>query len=275
MGPRRENLAAPARPRTLVDGAARSPVGLDGLDTIGMPVRAAERPLGPAPLSQTRPRVRRRSVKPVQRPPVEPRPRFSIQRRRNGRWHVLVEAVDRHGVALGRCERHGGVSSAVERLARFIPCGDGLRVSDLGGGVFRRIRVPTLIDDGGRMRIGRHTLIFRAGRLLDPTTSGGPPPCIELLTVEVEPGPRFPLLGPVTVVGRKAAYAEIALVEDSLISARHLRLQLAGQQVLAEDLQSRNGSYVQIFGDSTIRPGEVILVGPYRLRASLLNGPTR
>jgi pSer/pThr/pTyr-binding forkhead associated (FHA) protein len=187
---------------------------------------------------------------------------------------VLVEEVDPHGVALGRCERHGGVSSAVDRLARFVPCGDGLRVSDLGGGVFRRIRVPTLIDDGGRMRIGRQTLIFRAGRLLDQTNSGGPPPCIELLTVEGEPGPRFPLLGPVTVVGRKAACAEIALVEDSLISARHLRLRLAGQQVLAEDLQSRNGSYVRISGDSTIRPGEVILVGPYRLRGSLPNVPT-
>jgi hypothetical protein len=187
---------------------------------------------------------------------------------------VLVEEVDPQGVALGRCERLGGGCSAVDRLARFVPSGDGLRVSDLGGGVFRGIRVPTLIDDGGRMRIGRQTLIFRAGRLLDQTTSGGPPPCIELLRVKGEPGPRFPLFGPVTVVGRKGAYADIALVEDSLISARHLRLRLTGQQVLAEDLQSRNGSYVQLPDGSTIRPGEVILVGHYCLRASLLNGPT-
>jgi hypothetical protein len=41
--------------------------------------------------------------------------------------------------------------------------------------------------------------------------------------------------------------------------------------VLAEDLHSRNGSYVQLRDGSRIEPDEVFLVGHYRLRASLTN----
>jgi len=187
---------------------------------------------------------------------------------------VLVEDVDPYGVAIGRFERRGEVHSAVDLLAKFIPYGDGLRVLDLGGGVFRRIREPTEIDDGDRLRIGRQTLVFCAGRLPGETASGGPPPCLELLPSEGGPGPRFPLLGPVTVVGRKDDQADIALVEDHLVSARHLCLRVAGGRMLAEDLHSRNGSYVQLPEGSVIQPGEVFLVGHYRLRASLTNVST-
>jgi hypothetical protein len=218
--------------------------------------------------------VRPRNQDLAQEQDAEDGPRYSIQRRRNGRWLVLVEEIDASGVAIARCERSIEGASPVDRLAKFIPYGDGLRVLDLGGGVYRRIREPTVIDDGVRLRIGRQTLTFRAGRLLREIASGGPPPCLELLTPDGGPGPRFPLLGSVTVVGRKGACADIALVEDNLVSARHVSLRITGHQVLAEDLQSRNGSYVQLSDGSSIRPGEVILVGRYRLRASLANDPT-
>jgi hypothetical protein len=202
-------------------------------------------------------------------------PHYSIQRRRNGRWLVLAEDVDPYGVSIGRFERRGDVQSAIDLLAKIVPNGAGLRVVDLGGGIFRRIREPTEIDNGDRLRIGRHTLVYCAGRLPGETSSaGGPPPCLELLVSEGGPGPRIPLLGPVTIVGRKDDQADIALVEDELISARHLCLRVAGGRMLAEDLQSRNGSYVQLADGSTIQPGEVFLVGHYRLRASLTHVST-
>jgi hypothetical protein len=244
-----------------------------GFGTIGLPIWAAvSRPRPGAPLGAQPPeRECIPRLEPEREPAVDFCPRYAIQQWRDGCWVALAEEIGPGGIAIGRLGRRGEDQPTVDRLAKFIPSGGDLRVSDLGGGVFRRIREPTLIPDGGRVRIGRHTLVLHLATRSRTNRSGGRPPCLELFSPEGRPGPRFPLIAPVTTIGRKSAQADIALVDDRLVSARHLVLRIDGQRVLATDLRTRNGSYVQIPDGDTIHPGEDVLVGHYRLRVTITN----
>jgi pSer/pThr/pTyr-binding forkhead associated (FHA) protein len=103
----------------------------------------------------------------------------------------------------------------------------------------------------------------------------GPPPRLELLGDDGRPGTCFPLAGAVTIVGRKPGAADIVLVDDPLVSARHLRLCLTDGRVVVEDLRSCNGTYLLLADGDVVRPGEVFLVGTYTFRTAAAGGATR
>jgi hypothetical protein len=69
-------------------------------------------------------------------------------------------------------------------------------------------------------------------------------------------------------VGRKPGRADLAIPDDALTSAEHLRIRFADGHYLVEDLHSRNGSFVGPRGGLKVRPGQAFRVGNHRFRFS-------
>ena len=77
-----------------------------------------------------------------------------------------------------------------------------------------------------------------------------------------EAGRQIPLPGPV-VLGRDSS-AGIGLQQDELLSRQHVKLTPQDDGVLVEDLDSRNGTFVdgdQIFSPAHLAPGGQLLLG--------------
>jgi hypothetical protein len=77
-----------------------------------------------------------------------------------------------------------------------------------------------------------------------------------------EAGRRIPLGGE-TVLGRDPA-ADVAVLQDQLVSRRHVRLTAQDDGVRVEDLGSLNGTFVdgdQIFGPAHLAPRGQLLLG--------------
>jgi two-component system, cell cycle response regulator len=75
-------------------------------------------------------------------------------------------------------------------------------------------------------------------------------------------GEVFRLLDPETIIGR-APGVDICLASDS-VSRQHARLTIAGDQVLVEDLGSRNGTYVDmdiVKGTQPLKAGAHLAIG--------------
>ena len=82
-----------------------------------------------------------------------------------------------------------------------------------------------------------------------------------------EAGRRIPVTGPVEI-GRDPA-AGAPLLQDELVSRRHARLTPVDDGVRVEDLDSRNGTFVdgdQIFGPAHLSPEHTLLVGVTELK---------
>jgi pSer/pThr/pTyr-binding forkhead associated (FHA) protein len=85
-----------------------------------------------------------------------------------------------------------------------------------------------------------------------------------------EAGRQIPLAGPV-VLGRDSS-AGVALQQDELLSRQHVRLTPEGDGVRVEDLDSRNGTFVdgdQIFSPAHLAPGGQLLLGVTVLQLEL------
>ena len=85
-----------------------------------------------------------------------------------------------------------------------------------------------------------------------------------------EAGRQIPLAGPV-VVGRDPS-AAVALLQDELLSRQHVRLTPEADGVRVEDLDSRNGTFVdgdQIFSPAHLAPGGQLLLGVTVLKLEL------
>src|SRR3954447_8409230 len=77
-----------------------------------------------------------------------------------------------------------------------------------------------------------------------------------------EAGRQIPLAG-ATVLGRDQT-ADVALQQDELLSRQHVRLTPEADGVRVEDLDSRNGTFVdgdQIFSPAHLAPGGQLLLG--------------
>ena len=77
-----------------------------------------------------------------------------------------------------------------------------------------------------------------------------------------EAGRQIPLAGPVEL-GRDPG-SGIALLQDDLVSGHHVRLTPQDDGVRVEDLESRNGTFVdgdEIFGPAHLAPGGQLLLG--------------
>ena len=85
-----------------------------------------------------------------------------------------------------------------------------------------------------------------------------------------EAGRQIPLAGPV-VLGRDPS-AGVALQQDELLSRQHVRLTPEADGVRVEDLDSRNGTFVdgdQIFSPAHLAPGGQLLLGVTVLQLEL------
>src|SRR5882757_3079842 len=85
-----------------------------------------------------------------------------------------------------------------------------------------------------------------------------------------EAGRQIPLAG-ATVLGRDAT-ADVALQQDELLSRQHVRLTPEADGVRVEDLDSRNGTFVdgdQIFSPAHLAPGGQLLLGVTVLQLGL------
>jgi pSer/pThr/pTyr-binding forkhead associated (FHA) protein len=85
-----------------------------------------------------------------------------------------------------------------------------------------------------------------------------------------EAGRQIPLAGPV-VIGRDPS-AGVGLQQDELLSRQHVRLTPEADGVRVEDLDSRNGTFVdgdQIFSPAHLAPGGQLLLGVTVLQLEL------
>ena len=88
-----------------------------------------------------------------------------------------------------------------------------------------------------------------------------------------EAGRQIPLVGE-TVIGRDPAAASVALLQDELLSRRHVKLTPEADGVRVEDLESRNGTFVdgdQIYTPAHLAPGGQLVLGVTVLQ--LANAP--
>ena len=94
---------------------------------------------------------------------------------------------------------------------------------------------------------------------------------LQFLRVDGNPGLRFPITKPeVTILGRESRPGkpvDIALPNDEWASGQHAQIRRDEGRFLLEDLGSRNGTFVQLLGQSEILPGDILLVGRVLLRA--------
>src|SRR5437667_7601471 len=77
-----------------------------------------------------------------------------------------------------------------------------------------------------------------------------------------EAGRQIPLAGPVEV-GRDPS-SGVALLQDELVSGHHVRLTPEDDGVRVEDLESKNGTFVdgdEIYGPAHLAPGGQLLLG--------------
>lgn len=153
-----------------------------------------------------------------------------------------------------------------------------LVVEDSGSlnGLYLRNTQPVELHDGMRIRIGNYVIEFRTADPLDPVeplrSDDGEEFCsrelealanLDLIRPNGRPGLRFPITMPELIIGREKEKSEanITLPGDTLVSGRHAKISSRGGKFFLEDLQSTNGTYVQILGTSPVKSGDEILAG--------------
>ncbi|UFU03109.1 DUF3662 domain-containing protein [Ruania suaedae] len=95
-----------------------------------------------------------------------------------------------------------------------------------------------------------------------PATTERPSPRHPILDID---GQRYLLTGPVTVVGR-GSEADI-IVDDTGVSRRHLEIRITSEGVVASDLGSTNGTYVEghHVDAATLVDGNTLTIGRTRI----------
>jgi len=81
------------------------------------------------------------------------------------------------------------------------------------------------------------------------------------------PGPRLAIEGPRFIVGKDPA-ANLCLRDDITVSRQHLEIRIEGDKLVIEDLNSRNGTYVngkRIKEPTVLTPPAVVMAGRSRL----------
>jgi pSer/pThr/pTyr-binding forkhead associated (FHA) protein len=154
------------------------------------------------------------------------------------------------------------------RHARLVPGEDGVQVEDLGsrnGTLLNGVRLtaPALARPGDTIVVGGTSI-----EVQEPPHPG------YLLLVRAQRGVQVPLSAPVEV-GRSAD-ADVALVDDQLVSTRHTRLMPSRAGVLVEDLGSRNGTFVnglRVVEPVLAQPGDRVLIGETELEIRDLPRP--
>jgi pSer/pThr/pTyr-binding forkhead associated (FHA) protein len=161
---------------------------------------------------------------------------------------------------------------------------DGLEVTAISGvsGLFRRIREPALVASGETIFAGEQYLLVRVAADVpceQPQTDdlpaevfGTPLPLPKLHLTQLLAGG---LPGRVTstdrehvTVGREGC--DLSFPQDRYLSGRHLRLELAADQIRVVDVGSRNGTFVRLVElPVRLRHGDELLAGATLLRVDV------
>jgi pSer/pThr/pTyr-binding forkhead associated (FHA) protein len=161
------------------------------------------------------------------------------------------------------------------RHASFAVQGDRVTVEDLGSvnGTFLRIRSSHRLTTGEEIRLGRQLL--RLEPLPRPPLEGaeyrswgGTDAGCRLRLAQLLEGGGLGEIHPIregeNVIGREEG--EVVFPGDRYISARHARIDLAGDVVTVTDLGSSNGTFRRIDGPTPISPGDQLLLGAQLLK---------
>ena len=100
-------------------------------------------------------------------------------------------------------------------------------------------------------------------------------PALYLVIVEgAEPGERIPLGEEPIVIGREAP-ADL-LLPDPLVSRRHCRVSLMGDEAFVFDLGSTNGTYIDgklVMGSTPLPKGAHLEIGDHILQCAAFGSP--
>lgn len=204
-----------------------------------------------------------------------------------GQWHPWA-TIGAGGLKVGRTEKSAQfpeLNSMAVKHMRIRPDGAKIVVEDLGSvnGVYLKVTKPVALEDGQRFRVGGQVIEFHQADPLPPSapleSEDGEifwsrdldaAAYLDFIRLDGKPGLRFPITKPdVTVLGREprpGRPVDIALPNDEWASGQHAQIRRDGDRFWLEDLNSRNGTFVQIRGTSTIEMGDVLLVGKVLLR---------
>lgn len=162
--------------------------------------------------------------------------------------------------------------------AVFTVSNGSVEIQDLDSinGVYYRITSPTVITPGDYVRIGREVLLLQApsGFPKDETIPSGVGSALGDIYGRVAriSGPEdkasyaFLLWKNEHTIGRERG--DVTIPDDGFISGLHARIYREADNVLIEDLQSSNGTYLRIKGSRTVPNNTLLLMGqqPYRLK---------
>ena len=164
------------------------------------------------------------------------------------------------------------------RHACFTMQGDRVTVEDLGSvnGTFLRIRSSHRLGAGEEFRLGRQLL--RLEPLPRPSPDGaeyrpwgGADPGFRMRLAQLLEGGGLgeihPLRDGENVIGREEG--EVVFPGDRYVSARHARVNLAGDVFTVTDLGSSNGTFRRISGPTPIAPGDQLLIGAQLLKLEI------
>ncbi len=202
-----------------------------------------------------------------------------------GQWRTWFE-ISANGRNVGRSQNSSNfpfLSSMAVRHLRLSYDGPRLKVEDLGSlnGTYLKIPGPVELEDGTRFRVGSQVLEFHRAESFQPAQSIRSEDGEEFLSFDLEPhayldlirpdntpGLRFPITKEVTKIGRDGRQADIALPKAEWISGQHaqVRHDVTQGRFFLDDLNSRNGTFLQVRGSAHLNPGDILLVGRVFLR---------
>ncbi len=196
--------------------------------------------------------------------------------------HGQACKLDKKESLLGRVE--GDIRFPEDPLvsrkhARLVVTDDGLVVEDMNSanGVFLRLRKPQPLMDKDVVLIGRQMFRFAqtAADASAPKTAPKTGATSGKLTIKAElvrllPGGveenHYPIVAGENMIGRTRG--NITFAEDAYISSQHCRIKNEGGSCVLEDLNSGNGTFVQIRQKTTVQDGDIVLIGHQLLRVT-------
>ncbi len=155
-----------------------------------------------------------------------------------------------------------------------------LVVRDLGSlnGIYVRLTGKATLAPGAKVLIGEQVLGVGLARIAEDTpdhdgtyfsSSMARPAALEV-TQQLRGGLGGWVfrVGDTAVIGREGN--DINFPEDPFISGRHAELRLDGGTLTVTDLGSRNGTFVRVNGEQTLRHGDYVFLGQQLLRVEIV-----
>ncbi len=191
--------------------------------------------------------------------------------------HGQACKIEKKETLLGRVE--GDIRFPEDNLvsrkhAKLTIMDTGLAVEDMNSanGIFWRLRTPYSLQDRDVVLMGRQMFRFmiagadaKGGQT--KTSSGKLLPqkgeLVRLLPGGIEEN-HYPLSAAENILGRTRG--NITFPEDAYLSSQHAKVKVEDGKFVLEDAQSGNGTFVQLRQKTTLKDGDIILIGHQLLR---------